>query len=129
MIKKSLFLCLMVQRFFLCCFFFCFTEGYWEIVMESLPQISGLDGLDRLRHPSSPGVSSLCDIPSLDDYVDFLLSSDTSHSEAVIYHFIPVLVICTSFSLTLLHNIVITYDHFCAIFGRLLYPGCYRFKL
>ncbi|KAM4557186.1 leucine-rich repeat and coiled-coil domain-containing protein 1 isoform 1-T1 [Fundulus diaphanus] len=61
----------------------CSAPGYWEIVMESLPQISVLDGLDRLRHPSSPGISSLCDIPGLEDYVDFLLSSDTSHSEAV----------------------------------------------
>ncbi|KAM6919308.1 leucine-rich repeat and coiled-coil domain-containing protein 1 [Xenentodon cancila] len=61
----------------------CSLPGYWEIVMESLPQISILDGLDRLRHPSSPGVSSFCDIPSLEDYVDHLLSSDTSHSEAV----------------------------------------------
>ncbi|XP_061587172.1 leucine-rich repeat and coiled-coil domain-containing protein 1 [Cololabis saira] len=61
----------------------CSLPGYWEIVMESLPQISILDGLDRLRHPSSPGVSSFCDIPSLEDYVDQLLSSDTSHSEVV----------------------------------------------
>ncbi|XP_007563898.1 leucine-rich repeat and coiled-coil domain-containing protein 1 isoform X1 [Poecilia latipinna] len=59
----------------------CIAPGYWEIVMESLPQISVLDGLDRLRHPSSPGISS--DIPGLDDYVDFLLSSDTSYGEAV----------------------------------------------
>uniref|UniRef100_A0A3Q3EDT7 Leucine rich repeat and coiled-coil centrosomal protein 1 n=1 Tax=Kryptolebias marmoratus TaxID=37003 RepID=A0A3Q3EDT7_KRYMA len=56
---------------------------YWEIVMESLPQISVLDGLDRLRQPSSPGLSSLCDIPGLEDYVDFLISSDTSHNEVV----------------------------------------------
>lgn len=62
---------------------FCFTEGYWEIVMETLPQISALDGLDRLRQPSSPGFSSLCDIPGLEDYVDFLISSDTSHNEVV----------------------------------------------
>uniref|UniRef100_A0A3Q2E546 Leucine-rich repeat and coiled-coil domain-containing protein 1 n=1 Tax=Cyprinodon variegatus TaxID=28743 RepID=A0A3Q2E546_CYPVA len=61
----------------------CSAPGYWETVMESLPQISVLDGLDRLRHPSSPGISSLCDIPGLEDYTDFLLSSDTSHSEAV----------------------------------------------
>ncbi|KAM4552463.1 leucine-rich repeat and coiled-coil domain-containing protein 1 [Odontesthes bonariensis] len=61
----------------------CGSPGYWEIVMESLPQISVLDGLDRLRHPSSPGISSFCDIPGLEDYVDFLLSSDTSHNEAV----------------------------------------------
>ncbi|XP_017266314.1 leucine-rich repeat and coiled-coil domain-containing protein 1 [Kryptolebias marmoratus] len=61
----------------------CGSPGYWEIVMESLPQISVLDGLDRLRQPSSPGLSSLCDIPGLEDYVDFLISSDTSHNEVV----------------------------------------------
>ncbi|XP_072220162.1 leucine-rich repeat and coiled-coil domain-containing protein 1 [Leuresthes tenuis] len=61
----------------------CGSPGYWEIVMESLPQISVLDGLDRLRHPASPGLSSFCDIPGLEDYVDFLLSSDTSHNDAV----------------------------------------------
>ncbi|KAM9719792.1 leucine-rich repeat and coiled-coil domain-containing protein 1 [Menidia menidia] len=59
----------------------CGLPGYWEIVMESLPQISVLDGLDRLRHPSSPGISSVCDIAGLEEYVDFLLSSDTSHNE------------------------------------------------
>uniref|UniRef100_A0A8C6LBF5 Leucine-rich repeat and coiled-coil domain-containing protein 1 n=1 Tax=Nothobranchius furzeri TaxID=105023 RepID=A0A8C6LBF5_NOTFU len=62
----------------------CSSPGYWDVVMESLPQISVLDRLDRLRHPPSPGISSLCDIPGgLEDYVEFLLSSDTSHSEAV----------------------------------------------
>lgn len=53
--------------------------------MESLPQIFVLDGLDRLRHPSSPGLSSICDIPGLEDYMDFLLSSDTSHHEKVLF--------------------------------------------
>ncbi|KAF7222217.1 leucine-rich repeat and coiled-coil domain-containing protein 1 isoform X2 [Nothobranchius furzeri] len=62
----------------------CSSPGYWDVVMESLPQISVLDRLDRLRHPPSPGISSLCDIPGgLEDYVEFLLSSDTSHSEAI----------------------------------------------
>lgn len=45
--------------------------------MQSLPQISVLDGLDRIGSP--------CDIPGLEDYVDLLLSSDTSHNEAVIF--------------------------------------------
>lgn len=67
---------------------FCFTEGYWEVIMETLPQISVLDGLDRLRQPSSPGLSSLCDIPGLEDYKDFLISSDTSHNEVVILYVI-----------------------------------------
>ncbi|XP_068557799.1 leucine-rich repeat and coiled-coil domain-containing protein 1 [Cebidichthys violaceus] len=62
----------------------CRSPGYREIVIQSLPQISALDGLDRLGNPSSHlGLGSPCDIPGLEDYVDLLLSSDTSHNEAV----------------------------------------------
>ncbi|TMS09853.1 Leucine-rich repeat and coiled-coil domain-containing protein 1 [Larimichthys crocea] len=60
----------------------CRTQGYREIVMQSLPQISLLDGLDQLGNPSHPGLVSPCDIPGLEDYIDLLLSSDTSHNEA-----------------------------------------------
>lgn len=52
--------------------------------MQSLPQISVLDGLDRLGKPSHLGPGSPYDIPGLEDYVDLLLSSDTSHNEVVI---------------------------------------------
>uniref|UniRef100_A0A8C9WWQ0 Leucine-rich repeat and coiled-coil domain-containing protein 1 n=1 Tax=Sander lucioperca TaxID=283035 RepID=A0A8C9WWQ0_SANLU len=61
----------------------CRSPGYREIVIQSLPQISALDGLDRLGNPSQLGLGSPCDIPGLEDYVDLLLSSDTSHNEAV----------------------------------------------
>ncbi|XP_041805176.1 leucine-rich repeat and coiled-coil domain-containing protein 1 [Chelmon rostratus] len=61
----------------------CRSPGYREIVMQSLPQISVLDGLDQLGNPSHLGLVSPCDIPGLEDYVDLLLSSDTSHNEAV----------------------------------------------
>ncbi|XP_029309780.1 LOW QUALITY PROTEIN: leucine-rich repeat and coiled-coil domain-containing protein 1 [Cottoperca gobio] len=60
----------------------CRLPGYREIVIQSLPQISALDGLDRLGNPSLV-LGSPCDIPGLEDYVDLLLSSDTSHNEAV----------------------------------------------
>lgn len=53
--------------------------------MQSLPQISSLDGRDRLGNPSQLGPGSPCDIPGLEDYVDLLLSSDTSHNELVIF--------------------------------------------
>uniref|UniRef100_A0A672GRF9 Leucine-rich repeat and coiled-coil domain-containing protein 1 n=1 Tax=Salarias fasciatus TaxID=181472 RepID=A0A672GRF9_SALFA len=56
----------------------CGSPGYRETVLQSLPQISVLDGVDRLGNPS--GLSSLCDFPGLEDYVDLLLSSDNSHS-------------------------------------------------
>lgn len=59
--------------------------GCWDIVMQSLPQISVLDGLDRLGNPSHLGPGSLCDIPGLEDYVDLLLSSDTSRNEVVFF--------------------------------------------
>lgn len=59
------------------------AAGYREIVMQALPQISVLDGLDRLGDPSHPNLVSPCDIPGLEDYVDLLLSSDTSRNEAV----------------------------------------------
>eukprot|EP00064_Thunnus_orientalis_P010568 superscaffoldBa00001446_g10594 len=62
----------------------CRSPGYREIVMQSLPHISVLDGLDRLGNPSHPGINSPLDIPGLEDYVDLLLSSDTSRNEAVI---------------------------------------------
>ncbi|XP_034559351.1 leucine-rich repeat and coiled-coil domain-containing protein 1 [Notolabrus celidotus] len=61
----------------------CRSTGYREIVMQSLPQISTLDCLDRLGNLSYQGLGSPCDIPGLEDYVDLLLSSDTSHNEAV----------------------------------------------
>lgn len=63
----------------------CPAAGYREIVIQSLPQISALDGLDRLGNPSQLGLGSPCDIPGLEDYVDLLLSSDTSHNEAVVF--------------------------------------------
>uniref|UniRef100_A0A4W5PDI7 Leucine-rich repeat and coiled-coil domain-containing protein 1 n=1 Tax=Hucho hucho TaxID=62062 RepID=A0A4W5PDI7_9TELE len=59
----------------------CSSPGYREIVLQSLPQVSSLDGLDRLGNPAPPGEDSPINIPGLEDYVDFLLSSDTSAKE------------------------------------------------
>ncbi|XP_075877959.1 leucine-rich repeat and coiled-coil domain-containing protein 1 isoform X2 [Nelusetta ayraudi] len=61
----------------------CRLPGYRELVMQALPQISVLDGLDRLGDASYPNLVSPCDIPGLQDYVDLLQSSDTSRNEAV----------------------------------------------
>uniref|UniRef100_A0A4W5PDK8 Leucine-rich repeat and coiled-coil domain-containing protein 1 n=1 Tax=Hucho hucho TaxID=62062 RepID=A0A4W5PDK8_9TELE len=61
----------------------CSSPGYREIVLQSLPQVSSLDGLDRLGNPAPPGEDSPINIPGLEDYVDFLLSSDTSAKELV----------------------------------------------
>lgn len=67
----------------------CHAAGYRDIVMQSLPQLSILDGLDRLGNLSHPSLGSLCDVPGLEDYVDLLLSSDTSQNEAVIIDATP----------------------------------------
>ncbi|XP_034039212.1 leucine-rich repeat and coiled-coil domain-containing protein 1 [Thalassophryne amazonica] len=59
----------------------CQSPGYREVVMQSLQQISVLDGLNRLGNPSPAGINSPCDIPGLEYYVDLLLSSDASANE------------------------------------------------
>uniref|UniRef100_A0A674AQ59 Leucine-rich repeat and coiled-coil domain-containing protein 1 n=1 Tax=Salmo trutta TaxID=8032 RepID=A0A674AQ59_SALTR len=61
----------------------CSLPGYREMVLQSLPQVSSLDGVDRLGNPAPLGEDSPIDIPGLEDYVDFLLSSDTSANELV----------------------------------------------
>ncbi|XP_056149543.1 leucine-rich repeat and coiled-coil domain-containing protein 1 [Lampris incognitus] len=56
----------------------CSLPGYRDMVMQSVPQIAVLDGLDQLGNPASLLEENPCDIPGLEDYVDFLLSSDTN---------------------------------------------------
>lgn len=51
--------------------------------MQSLPQVSFLDGLDRLGQPSYSTADSPCDIPGLENYVDLLLLSDAGNNEVV----------------------------------------------
>lgn len=70
--------------------------------MQSLPQISALDDLDRLGNPSHQGIVSPCDVPGLEDYVDLLLSSDTCHTEVVIfiYCFYPIFLNDSHISIT-----------------------------
>ncbi|XP_068605195.1 leucine-rich repeat and coiled-coil domain-containing protein 1 [Brachionichthys hirsutus] len=60
----------------------CRPAGYRDFVLQCLPQISVLDGLDKLGKPSH-GEENPCDVPGLEDYVDLLFSSDISHNEAV----------------------------------------------
>ncbi|XP_030017144.1 leucine-rich repeat and coiled-coil domain-containing protein 1 isoform X1 [Sphaeramia orbicularis] len=61
----------------------CRSPGYREIVIQSLPQISVLDGLDRLGNPSHLSIDKLELLPGLEDYVDLLFSSDTSQHDVV----------------------------------------------
>lgn len=61
------------------------APGYREMVIQSLPQISILDGTDRLGNPAPLGEEGPGDIPGLEDYMEFLLSSDTSANDLVIH--------------------------------------------
>ncbi|KAJ8011334.1 hypothetical protein DPEC_G00057060 [Dallia pectoralis] len=56
----------------------CSLPGYREMVLQSLPQVCRLDGVDRLGKPAPPREDNPLDIPGLEDYLDLLLSSDTS---------------------------------------------------
>ncbi|KAJ8272776.1 hypothetical protein GJAV_G00093310 [Gymnothorax javanicus] len=56
----------------------CASPGYREMILQSLPQVMSLDGLDRLGNPVPLMDDSPVDIPGLEDFVEFLLSSDTS---------------------------------------------------
>lgn len=89
--------------------------------MQSLPQISALDDLDRLGNPSHQGLLSPCDVPGLDDYVDLLLSSDTSHTEVVFFIYCFYLIILSDSDILitineLLGNCIFKISHhFCFI--------------
>lgn len=101
------------------------VPGYREIVMQSLPQISVLDDLDRLGNPSRQGLVSPCDVPGLEDYMDLLLSSDTSHTEVVVLAFI--LTYCVScklcgFFLTFSNCIIGNYVLLCSSGYNPLWP-------
>ncbi|XP_060730038.1 leucine-rich repeat and coiled-coil domain-containing protein 1 isoform X2 [Tachysurus vachellii] len=56
----------------------CRLPGYRDMVLQPLQQISTLDGEDRLGNPTSPKDDSPMDIPGLEDFVEFLISTDTS---------------------------------------------------
>ncbi|XP_036375424.1 leucine-rich repeat and coiled-coil domain-containing protein 1 [Megalops cyprinoides] len=56
----------------------CSTPGYREMVLQSLPQLTALDGIDRLGNHVPLLEDSPVDVPGLEDFVEFLLSSDTS---------------------------------------------------
>ncbi|XP_053739191.1 leucine-rich repeat and coiled-coil domain-containing protein 1 isoform X2 [Synchiropus splendidus] len=59
----------------------CESPGYRDMIFQSLPQISYLDGLDQQGSPLHTDADSPCDVPGLENYMDLLLSSDTSLNE------------------------------------------------
>ncbi|KAG5841864.1 hypothetical protein ANANG_G00171560 [Anguilla anguilla] len=58
----------------------CATPGYREMVLQSLPQVTALDGVDRLGNAVPLMDDCPVDVPGLEDFVEFLLSSDASVS-------------------------------------------------
>ncbi|KAM8838456.1 leucine-rich repeat and coiled-coil domain-containing protein 1 isoform 2-T2 [Synchiropus picturatus] len=59
----------------------CESPGYRDMIFQSLPQISYLDGLDQQGSPLHTDADSPCDVPGLENYMDLLLSSDASLNE------------------------------------------------
>ena len=59
------------------------APAYRKMVLQSLPQVCVLDGVDRLGNEAPLGEDSPGDTPGLEDYADFLFSSETSGSEQV----------------------------------------------
>lgn len=56
----------------------CHLPGYREMVLQPLQQISTLDGEDRSGKPTPSRDESPMDIPGLEDFLEFLISTDTS---------------------------------------------------
>ncbi|XDV27438.1 hypothetical protein PO909_030970 [Leuciscus waleckii] len=56
----------------------CSLPGYREMVLQSLHQVTTLDGVDRLGNTSPLAEDSPMDVPGLEDFLEFLISSDTS---------------------------------------------------
>ncbi|XP_076828286.1 leucine-rich repeat and coiled-coil domain-containing protein 1 [Brachyhypopomus gauderio] len=63
----------------------CAVPGYREMVLQSLHQVSTLDGDDRQGNPSNSGNESLMDVPGLEDFLEFLISTGTSVSDVPVH--------------------------------------------
>jgi len=48
------------------------------MVLQSLHQVTTLDGVDRLGNTAPLAEDSPMDVPGLEDFLEFLISSDTS---------------------------------------------------
>uniref|UniRef100_UPI00398E73AA leucine-rich repeat and coiled-coil domain-containing protein 1 isoform X4 n=1 Tax=Pristiophorus japonicus TaxID=55135 RepID=UPI00398E73AA len=56
----------------------CQTPGYREIMLQSLTQLTVLDGLKRSGESIHSSEGGPLDIPGLEDYLEYLVSSDSS---------------------------------------------------
>lgn len=61
--------------------------GYRQLVLQPLQQICTLDGKDRLGKPTLSGDESPMDVPGMEDFLEFLMSTDTSASAEPVYIF------------------------------------------
>ncbi|KAI8504572.1 leucine rich repeat [Branchiostoma belcheri] len=57
----------------------CSTSDYRETVLSLIPQVQVLDGRDRGGRPAAR--EALSDIPGLEEYLEYLVSSDTTFDE------------------------------------------------
>ncbi|KAM4688920.1 leucine-rich repeat and coiled-coil domain-containing protein 1 [Discoglossus pictus] len=55
---------------------FCNTEGYREIILESLPQLKAIDGINRFGEPVIGLEGDSADLPNL-DFLEYLIGYDT----------------------------------------------------
>lgn len=60
---------------------------YRDMVLQSLHQVTTLDGVDRLGNASHSAEESPMDVPGLEDFLEFLISSDTSVNEGPVSTF------------------------------------------
>ncbi|MBN3283072.1 LRCC1 protein, partial [Polyodon spathula] len=56
----------------------CMVPGYREIIMQSIPQLIALDGMNRYGERINSVEESPVDLPGLEEFMEYLVSSDTS---------------------------------------------------
>ncbi|MGH0141923.1 UNVERIFIED_CONTAM: hypothetical protein FKN15_030847 [Acipenser sinensis] len=56
----------------------CMVPGYREITLQSIPQLIALDGMNRYGERVNSVEESPVDLPGLEDFMEYLVSSDAS---------------------------------------------------
>ncbi|KAK6492309.1 leucine-rich repeat and coiled-coil domain-containing protein 1 [Huso huso] len=56
----------------------CMVPGYREITLQSIPQLIALDGMNRYGERVNSVEGSPVDLPGLEDFMEYLVSSDAS---------------------------------------------------
>ncbi|XP_059835206.1 leucine-rich repeat and coiled-coil domain-containing protein 1 isoform X1 [Hypanus sabinus] len=68
----------------------CQTAGYREVILQSLNQLTVLDGIRRSGEFIHESQGAPLDIPGLEDYMEYLVSSDSSLNAEKASHGFPV---------------------------------------